>query len=143
MSQTIHVAAAILFADNKILACQRTDVPASVDANQAWEFPGGKVEPGETPEAAVRREVTEELGLTLGTMFYFDSITYNYPDFELQMDCYVARLAPNTSPKLRVHSDCRWLGREELDSVSWLPADISLIASLSQYWDRIFGEEML
>lgn len=141
--QTKHVAAAIVYRDNKILACQRQDLPALAPANQGWEFPGGKVEPGETPEAAVRRELQEELGLKLTTLYLYDTVYFDYPDFRLHMDCFVARIAPDATPQLRVHADARWLGREELDLVGWLPADIELVASLGQYWDSAFGDEML
>lgn len=89
---TVHVAAAIIQRDGVILAARRAH------GMDGWEFPGGKVEPGETSEEACRREVTEELGCKLQVMWLLDTLTYDYPEFHLVMDCFVCTLAPGQSP---------------------------------------------
>lgn len=138
MLDTKSVAAAIVFRDNKILACERAD---SQNAG-LWEFPGGKIEPGETSEAACVRELAEELSLEPTLMFYFDTVDYDYPTFHLHMDCYVVRIAADATPKLSCHTSYRWLGREELANVRWLPADTHLVQSIGLVWDDMFGDTM-
>lgn len=137
--ETRHVAAAIIQSGDRILSCQR----GHGDMKDGWEFPGGKVEDGETSEEACRREVSEELGCRLGTMWYLDTVEYDYPDFHLSMDCYVAVLAPGEKPHLREHEDARWLSQGELLDVDWLPADHDLIMRLGVMWDQIFEPEHL
>lgn len=135
--ETRHVAAAIIQRDGKVLSCQRGH--GSMEGG--WEFPGGKVEPGETAEQACRREIEEELGCRLGTLWYLDTVEYDYPDFHLSMDCFVASLAPGQEPRLLEHEGARWLSQDELPDVDWLPADRDLIERLGVYWDQIFLSE--
>lgn len=137
--QVRHVAAAIIRREERILACQR----GRGDMRGAWEFPGGKVEDGETSEQACRREIGEELGCRLGTMWYLDTVEYDYPDFHLSMDCFVAFLAPGEVPHLLEHEDSRWLSQGELLDVDWLPADHDLVMRLGLMWDQIFEPEHL
>ena len=135
--QTRHVAAAIIYRDGKVLAGRRAD------ASGGWEFPGGKVEPGETGEQALRREVAEELGCRLQLGWPYDTVEHDYPDFHLFMDCFVCTLAPGEEPLRHegVHDELRWLGRGELLDVGWLPADEGLVASLGLFWDNAFQDE--
>lgn len=136
---TVHVAAAIIQRDGLILAARRAH------GMDGWEFPGGKVEPGETSEEACRREVTEELGCKLQVMWLLDTLTYDYPEFHLVMDCFICTLAPGTEPvaKPGEHKELRWLGRDGLLGVDWLPADKGLIQTLGTAWDQIIESEPL
>lgn len=137
--ETRHVAAAIIYDGERerVLSCQR----GYGDMKDGWEFPGGKVEDGETGEQACRREIEEELGCHLGTMWYLDTVEYDYPDFHLSMDCYVATLAPGERPHLLEHEGARWLSQGELFDVEWLPADHDLVMQLGTFWDQIFEPE--
>ena len=130
---TVHVAAAIIQRDGLILAARRAH---GMD---------GKVEPGETSEEACRREVTEELGCKLQVMWLLDTLAYDYPEFHLVMDCFVCTLAPGTEPvaKPGEHKELRWLGRDGLLGVDWLPADKGLIQTLGTAWDQIIESEPL
>ena len=120
--KTIRVAAAVIREDGRIFATQRGYGPWK----DWWEFPGGKIEAGETPEEALRREIREELGteITVGRMIA--RAEYDYPDFHLSMDCFYCRIKSGT-PELKEHESARWLLPEELESVKWLPADLEVI----------------
>jgi 8-oxo-dGTP diphosphatase len=125
-------ACAIMVRDGRVFAARRGH------GMDGWEFPGGKVEEGETSEQAVAREIREELGVDLSTTWYLDTIEYDYPDFHLSMDVFVSELAPGEEPRLLEHREGRWLGRAELGDVDWLPADLSLIDRVGAMWDSIF-----
>ena len=125
--KTIQVVAAIIKAVNEndetiIFATQR----GYGELKGGWEFPGGKMEEGETPQEALKREIMEELEteVTIGELI--DTIEYDYPTFHLSMDCFWAEIVSGDLV-LSVHEDAKWLTKEELDSVEWLPADITLI----------------
>ena len=94
-----------------------------------WEFPGGKVEAGEPPEEAVRREIFEELDTRIAVEKLLDTIEWDYPEFHLTMHCYLSHVEDGELT-LREHAAARWLKPEELNSVRWLPADLSLIEQL-------------
>ena len=96
-----------------------------------WEFPGGKIEPGEEPEAALVREIKEELDTVVSVGDLIETIEFDYPEFHLSMDCFWCDVIEGELI-LKEHKDARWLGKEELWEVEWLPADITLIESLSQ-----------
>ena len=133
--KTIHVAGAIIVHGGRLLACQR-GYGAMKDG---CEFPGGKVEPGESAADACRREIREELGCELDRVDYYHTVEYDYPDFHLSMDCFVCTLPAHQSPHLLEHEAARWLSRAELDSVDWLPADEGLIARIADEWDTVVG----
>ena len=124
--KTINVVAAILIHNNLVFACQR----GYGEFKDGWEFPGGKVEAGESPEEALRREIREELEVEVNVGDLIDTIEYDYPAFHLSMKCYACTIAGG-SPHLLEHEAARWLSADLLDSVAWLPADITLIPKIA------------
>lgn len=140
--QTRHVSAAIIYRNGRVLAARRAEGKQQAGL---WELPGGKVEPGETPEQALRREISEELGCELRLCWLYDTVEHDYPDFHLSMDCFVCSLAPGSEPTAdpAVHDELRWLTQDELMDVEWLPADTALASSLGYFWDEAFGVEHL
>ncbi len=123
--KTIRVVAAIIRDRGRIFATQRGYGPYK----DGWEFPGGKIEPGETPEEALKREIREELDTEIEVGEPAGHIEYDYPEFHLSMDCFFCTLLSG-SLTLKEHEAARWLSPAELDSISWLPADRSLIDGL-------------
>ena len=125
--KTIRVVAAIIKATNEygepiIFATQR----GYGDLKGGWEFPGGKIEEGESPQEALVREIKEELETEIIVGELIDTIEYDYPTFHLSMDCFWAEIVSGDLV-LKEHEAAKWLVKEELDSVEWLPADITLI----------------
>lgn len=125
--KTINVAAAIICSGEKILATQR----AKGEFAGGWEFPGGKIELGETPEQAAIREIKEELDVEIKVIEHVYTVEYDYPHFHLTMPCFFAEVVSGEI-KLLEHSQSKWLGKDELDSVNWLDADVELIKYLKQ-----------
>lgn len=123
--KTIEVVAAIIKRGNEILATQR----GYGEFEGGWEFPGGKVEPGESPEGAVVREIQEELDATIAVDRLIATVEYDYPTFHLIMHCYLSHVAAGEL-KLLEHSAAKWLTRETLESVDWLPADVAVIEAI-------------
>ena len=123
--KTIRVAAALIVKGNTLLATQR----GYGEFEGQWEFPGGKIEPGETPEEALVRELHEELAADIAIDRPFLTIDYDYPSFHLRMDCFLCTLASDRFTLLEHHA-ARWLGAGELFSVPWLPADIQIIKKI-------------
>ena len=125
--KTIRVAAAVIYKDHKIFATQR-GYGAFKDG---WEFPGGKIEEGETPENALIREIREELDTEISVGEKITCVEYDYPKFHLSMDCFWAEIVSGDLV-LKEHEAAKWLSREELDSVDWLPADLELIEKIKE-----------
>lgn len=125
--KTIKVVAAIILNNNKIFATQR----GYGEFKDGWEFPGGKIEQNETAEAAIVREIQEELDTTIQVEKYFDTVEYDYPTFHLSMDCFICSIKDGNLT-LKEHEAAKWLSANELDTVDWLPADISLIGKLKE-----------
>ncbi|MDD3368834.1 MAG: 8-oxo-dGTP diphosphatase MutT [Lachnospiraceae bacterium] len=125
--KTIKVVAAIIIdpKQKKIFATQR----GYGEFKDGWEFPGGKVEQGETPEQAIVREIKEELDTVVEVQQYFDSAEYDYPKFHLSMDCFLCTVKAGNL-YLKEHEAAKWLGEDELDSVDWLPADMGIVEKL-------------
>ena len=122
----IVVVAAIIVRDGRIFATQR----GYGDWKDQWEFPGGKVEPGESPEDALKREIREELATEIEVDELLTTVEYDYPKFHLTMYCYLCTIISGDLSLLE-HEDARWLAIDELDSVKWLPADKDVIEKLS------------
>ena len=125
--KTIRVVAAVIKATNEkgdpmIFATQR----GYGDFKGGWEFPGGKIEAGETPQEALVREIREELETEIAVGELIDTIEYDYPTFHLSMDCFWAEIVSGELV-LKEHAAAKWLTRAELNSVEWLPADVTLI----------------
>jgi 8-oxo-dGTP diphosphatase len=120
--KTIEVVAAIIQKGDKIFATQR----GYGDFKDWWEFPGGKMEPGETPEAALEREIREELSAEISVGALLRTVEWDYPAFHLTLHCYLCTLS-SESLHLNEHEAARWLDAGSLDSVRWLPADEDLI----------------
>ena len=128
----IKVVAAIICNDmerkSKIFATAR----GYGDLKGGWEFPGGKVEPGETPQQALKREIMEELSTDIKVGELIDTIEYDYPTFHLSMDCFWAEVITGQL-ELKEAEAAKWLTKDQLESVAWLPADITLIDKIRQY----------
>ena len=125
--KTINVVAAVIFKDGKVFATQR----GYGEFKDGWEFPGGKVEPGESPEDALRREIREELEVEVNVGDLIDTIEYDYPAFHLSMKCFACTIAGG-SPHLLEHEAAKWLKSTQLGSVNWLPADVTLIPKIEK-----------
>ena len=125
--KTIEVVAAIIKKENKILATKR----GYGEFINMWEFPGGKIELGETKEAALIREIKEELDADIKIDEFALTVEYTYPTFHLTMHCYICSLKDSIT--LLEHNDARWLEKDEFNSVNWLPADIEVIDFLKNY----------
>ena len=123
----IEVVAAIICKGDKVFATQR----GYGEFKDWWEFPGGKMEPGETPEQALVREIREELSAEISVDRFLCTVDYDYPAFHLTMHCYYCHLIDDAL-HLNEHEAARWLGMDELDSVSWLPADVMVVNEMKK-----------
>lgn len=128
--KTVKVVAAIIKAVNEngetiIFATQR----GYGDFKGGWEFPGGKIESGETPQEALKREIIEELDTEISVGELMDTVEYDYPQFHLSMDCFWCQIVRGNLV-LKEHEAARWLTKDELNNVEWLPADITLIEKI-------------
>ena len=121
----IEVVAAIIRKEGKIFATQR----GYGEWKDWWEFPGGKMEPGETPEEALKREIREELSTEIRVDELLCTVKYDYPKFHLTLHCYLCSLVTEAL-HLNEHEAARWLANDELDSVKWLPADREVIEKI-------------
>lgn len=123
--KTIRVVAAVIKKENKIFCTQR----GYGDFKGGWEFPGGKIEEGESPQEALVREIKEELDADIKVGDLIKTVEYDYPTFHLSMDCFWCELVSDEI-ELKEHEDAKWLDKNNIDSVDWLPADLDLINSL-------------
>lgn len=120
--KNVNVVAAIIVNNGKIFATQR----GYGEFKGGWEFPGGKVEPGETPEHAVVREIEEELNTEIEVDQYLDTIEYDYPKFHLSMRCYICHVKEGHLELLE-HEAAKWLNADHIRDVDWLPADVTIV----------------
>lgn len=125
--KTIEVVAAIIELEGKIFSTQR----GYGEWKDWWEFPGGKIDEGELPEEALRREIREELATEIEVGERFTTVEYDYPKFHLTMHCYMCKVVSGKLELLE-HVAAKWLSKEELNTVKWLPADLNLIEMLKK-----------
>lgn len=125
--KTIQVVAAVIRDENRVFTTQR----GYGDLKGGWEFPGGKIEKGETPQQALVREIEEELDTEIKVEEYIDTIEYDYPTFHLSMQCFWCRVVEGHLV-LKEAEDAKWVSATDIDSVDWLPADILLINQVKE-----------
>lgn len=128
----IEVVAAVIRRNGKVFATQRGYGPFK----DGWEFPGGKMEPGETPQDALLREIREELDAEIEIGRLLQTVEWDYPDFHLTLHCFLCSLVSG-AVHLKEHQAAAWLRKDELRSVAWLPADIQLIPFLEEALDDV------
>ena len=127
--KTIRVVAAVIKDGERIFAAQR----GYGEFKDGWEFPGGKIEAGETPQDALRREIREELDTEIQVGEKIDTVEYDYPTFHLSMECFWCKVIEGKLVLLEAEAS-RWLKKEELYYVDWLPADLGLIDKICEQW---------
>ena len=130
--KTIRVVAAVIKAVNEngepiIFATQR----GYGEFKDGWEFPGGKIEEGEAPQEALKREIMEELDTEIVVGDLIDTIEYDYPDFHLSMDCFWCEIVSGDLV-LKEHEAAKWLTKEKLGTVEWLPADVTVMGAIKE-----------
>ena len=124
--KTVEVAAAVIIGEKGIFATQRGYGAFKDD----WEFPGGKLEPGETPEQALVREIREELNTTVKVGRLIQTVEYDYPEFHLKMHCFLCTILEGKLEMLE-HEACRWVKSEEIEQLDWLPADRRVLPAVN------------
>ncbi|MGI6177556.1 MAG: 8-oxo-dGTP diphosphatase MutT [Eubacterium sp.] len=122
------VVAAVIVDDGRIFATQR----GHGEFKDGWEFPGGKIEPGETPQQALKREIREELDTEIEVGDLLKAVEYDYPNFHLSMQCFICSVKSGHLT-LKEHEAAKWLTVEQIESVNWLPADIEVVRELRKY----------
>ena len=125
--KTIRVVAALIREDDKVFATQR----GYGVYKDWWEFPGGKIEPGESPEVALAREIREELAAEIYVDKYLMTVEYDYPEFHLSMDCFWCRIKEGSLTLLE-HEAAKWLPLDDLRQVNWLPADLLVVEEIER-----------
>lgn len=126
--KTVRVVAAIIIENDKVFATQR----GYGEFKDGWEFPGGKIEPGETPEEAIVREIKEELDTEVEVIELLDTVEYDYPNFHLSMGCFICKIKSGDLV-LKEHEAVKWLTKDTLGSLEWLPADMGLVGEIEKY----------
>lgn len=126
--KTVRVVAAIIIENGKVFATQR----GYGEFKDGWEFPGGKIEPSETPEEAIVREIKEELDTEVEVIELLDTVEYDYPNFHLSMGCFICKIKSGDLV-LKEHEAAKWLTKDTLGSLEWLPADMGLVREIEKY----------
>ena len=126
----VEVVAAAIYQDGKVLAAQR----GYGEFKGCWEFPGGKIEPGETLEQAIIREIQEEMSATIEVVDKLGTAEYDYPNFHLTMHCFWTKVRDGKLQLLE-HEGARWVDKETIHTVDWLPADVELVAKVAERLD--------
>ena len=125
--KTLHVVCAVIRKDDKIFATQR----GYGEFKDGWEFPGGKIESGETPQQALKREIHEELDTEINVGDQIETVEYDYPEFHLSMQCFWCNVLSGKLTLLEAE-DARWLTKDTIESVDWLPADKELVQRIKE-----------
>lgn len=125
--KTLHVVCAVIRKDDKIFATQR----GYGEFKDGWEFPGGKIESGETPQLALKREIHEELDTEINVGDQIETVEYDYPEFHLSMQCFWCNVVSGKLTLLEAE-DARWLTKDTIESVDWLPADKELVQRIKE-----------
>jgi 8-oxo-dGTP diphosphatase len=125
--KTVEVVAAIIQHEGEVFATQR----GYGEFKDGWEFPGGKMETGETPQQALKREIMEELDTEITVGELLTTVEYDYPKFHLKMHCFLCTVASGKLT-LKEHEAAKWLKKENIDSVDWLPADLIVVEKLKK-----------
>ena len=125
--KNIHVSAAIIMKDNKIFVTQR----GYGKFKDWWEFPGGKIEEGETPEECLKREIKEELEADINIDKYLCTVEYDYPNFHLKMECFICSLIDGHLELVEAEDD-KFLTKYQLDNIDFLPADLLVVKELKK-----------
>lgn len=125
--KTLHVVCAVIRKDDKIFATQR----GYGEFKDGWEFPGGKIESGETPQQALKREIHEELDTEISVEDQIETVEYDYPEFHLSMQCFWCNVVSGKLTLLEAE-DARWLTKDTIESVDWLPADKELVQKIKE-----------
>lgn len=125
--KTLHVVCAVIRKDDKIFATQR----GYGEFKDGWEFPGGKIESGETPQQALKREIYEELDTEINVGDQIETVEYDYPEFHLSMQCFWCNVVSGRLTLLEAE-DARWLTKDTIESVDWLPADKELVQKIKE-----------
>lgn len=125
--KTLHVVCAVIRKDDKIFATQR----GYGEFKDGWEFPGGKIETGETPQQALQREIHEELDTEINVGDQIETVEYDYPEFHLSMQCFWCNVVSGKLTLLEAE-DARWLTKDTIESVDWLPADKELVQKIKE-----------
>lgn len=128
----VKVVAAIIIKDKMVFSTQR----GYGFFKDGWEFPGGKIETGETPEEALRREIKEELNTDINVGHFFQNVEYDYETFHLSMQCYICNIL-NGNLDLLEAENSKWLSLKDIRSIDWLPADLLIIDNLVAYLSKI------
>lgn len=129
--KTVNVVAAIIQKENSVFATQR----GYGKFKDGWEFPGGKIEKGETPQEALKREIEEELDTKIEVGDLLTTVEYDYPDFHLSMMCFLCSVTSGNLV-LKEHEAAKWLTLDKIDSVNWLPADIQVVEEYKNWRDK-------
>lgn len=125
--KNIHVSAAIIMKDNKIFVTQR----GYGEFKDWWEFPGGKIEEGETPEECLKREIKEELKADINIDKYLCTVEYDYPNFHLKMECFICSLIDDHLELVEAE-DAKFITKDQLDNIDFLPADLLVVKELKK-----------
>ena len=125
--KNIHVSAAIIMKDNKIFVTQR----GYGEFKDWWEFPGGKIEEGETPEECLKREIKEELKADINIDKYLCTVEYDYPNFHLKMECFICSLIDGHLELVEAE-DAKFISKDQLDNIDFLPADLLVVKELKK-----------
>ena len=126
--KTVRVVAAIIIENGKVFATQR----GYGEFKDGWEFPGGKIEPGETPEEAIVREIKEELDTEVEVIELLDTVEYDYPNFHLSMGCFICKIKSGDLV-LKEHEAAKWLTKDTLGSLEWLQSNIGFDGEIEKY----------